>query len=81
MLGQVSVFSRLDLSQLIYKPSVKGSAGEQILADIWPQYFSKDLIERLGGHLMLYKWVLSKTPKFMLILGTDIDIEWQYVIK
>ncbi|MGH9983163.1 MAG: hypothetical protein ACRD8W_04310 [Nitrososphaeraceae archaeon] len=37
------------LSQLVYKPSVKGSAGEQILADIWPHYFNKDLIERLGG--------------------------------
>lgn len=37
------------LSQLVYKPSVKGSAGEQILADIWPQYFNKDLVERLGG--------------------------------
>ena len=37
------------LSQLVYKPSVKGSAGEKILADIWPQYFNKDPIERLGG--------------------------------
>ena len=37
------------LLQLVYKPSVKGSAGEQILADIWPQYFNKDLVERLGG--------------------------------
>ncbi|HEY6885594.1 MAG TPA: hypothetical protein VI278_16290 [Nitrososphaeraceae archaeon] len=33
----------------MYKPSVKGSAGEQILADMWPQYFNKDLLERLGG--------------------------------
>jgi hypothetical protein len=37
------------LSQLIYKPSVKGSVGEQILEDIWPKYFSKDVIEKLGG--------------------------------
>ncbi|MFL6419531.1 MAG: hypothetical protein ACJ71P_08985 [Nitrososphaeraceae archaeon] len=37
------------LSQLVYKPSVKGYAGEQILADIWPQYFNKDIVERLGG--------------------------------
>lgn len=37
------------LSQLMFKPSVKGSAGEQLLAEIWPQYFNKDLIERLGG--------------------------------
>jgi hypothetical protein len=37
------------LSQLIYKPSVKGSVGEKILADIWPQYFNKDIIEMLGG--------------------------------
>lgn len=37
------------LSQLLYKPSVKGSAGEKILADIWPQYFNKDLIDMLGG--------------------------------
>jgi hypothetical protein len=33
------------LLQLVYKPSVKGSAGEQILADMWPQYFNKDLLE------------------------------------
>jgi hypothetical protein len=37
------------LSQLVYKPSVKVYAGEQILADIWPQYFNKDIVERLGG--------------------------------
>ena len=37
------------LSQLMYKPSVKGSVGEKILADIWPQYFNKDSIEMLGG--------------------------------
>jgi len=37
------------LSQLIYKPAVKGSVGEKILADLWPQYFNKDLIEMLGG--------------------------------
>ena len=37
------------LSQLVYKPSVKGSVGEKILADIWPQYFNKDHIEMLGG--------------------------------
>ena len=27
------------LSQLVYKPSVKGSVGEKILADIWPPIF------------------------------------------
>lgn len=37
------------LSQLIYKPSVKGAAGEKILAEIWPQFFSKDIVEKLGG--------------------------------
>src|SRR5215207_3947805 len=37
------------LSQLMYKPSVKGSVGEKILVDIWPQYFNKDSIEMLGG--------------------------------
>ncbi|MDP9288123.1 MAG: hypothetical protein M3P08_07990 [Thermoproteota archaeon] len=37
------------LSQLVYKPSVKGSVGEKILADIWPQYFGKDLIDMLGA--------------------------------
>jgi hypothetical protein len=37
------------LSQLVFKPSVKGSAGEQILAEMWPQYFNKDIVERLGG--------------------------------
>jgi hypothetical protein len=37
------------LSQLVYKPSVKGSVGEKILAEIWPQYFDKDIIVPLGG--------------------------------
>ncbi len=37
------------LSQLFYKPSVKGSVGEKILAEIWPQYFNKDVINLLGG--------------------------------
>lgn len=37
------------LSQLLYKPSVKGAVGEQILEEMWPQFFNKDLIERLGG--------------------------------
>jgi hypothetical protein len=26
-----------------------GSVGEQILEELWPQFFNKDLIERLGG--------------------------------
>jgi hypothetical protein len=37
------------LAQLIYKPSVKGSVGEKVLAEIWPRDFGKDLIEMLGG--------------------------------
>jgi hypothetical protein len=34
------------LLQLVYKPAVKGSVGEQVLADIWPQYFNKDLLQQ-----------------------------------
>lgn len=37
------------LSQLLYKPNVKGSVGEMVLADIWPQYYRFDYVERLGG--------------------------------
>ena len=37
------------LEKLVYKPSVKGSVGEKILAEIWLQYFDKDLIDSLGG--------------------------------
>jgi hypothetical protein len=37
------------LSQLVYKPSVKGSVGEKILEELWLQYFAKDLIDSLGG--------------------------------
>ena len=37
------------LSQLLYKPNSKGHAGETVLADLWPRYFNKDLIEVLGG--------------------------------
>ena len=37
------------LSQLIYKPSVKGSVGEKVLAEIWPGDFGKDIITPLGG--------------------------------
>jgi hypothetical protein len=37
------------LSQLIYKPSVRGSVGEKVLAEIWPRDFEKDLIKMFGG--------------------------------
>ena len=37
------------LSQLIYKPSVKGSVGEKALAEIWPGDFDKDVVTMLGG--------------------------------
>src|SRR5215216_5356467 len=37
------------LSQLIYKPSVKGSVGAEVLAEIWPRDLKKDLIKMLGG--------------------------------
>ncbi len=37
------------MSQLLYKPNVKGSVGETVLADIWPQYYRFDFVERLGG--------------------------------
>jgi hypothetical protein len=37
------------ISQLVYKPNIKGSVGEMILADIWPQFYRFDLVEKLGG--------------------------------
>ena len=37
------------MSQLLYKPNVKGSIGETVLADMWPQYYRFDFVERLGG--------------------------------
>jgi hypothetical protein len=37
------------MSQLLYKPNVKGSVGETLLADIWPQFYRFDFVERLGG--------------------------------
>jgi hypothetical protein len=37
------------MSQLLYKPNVKGSVGETVLADMWPQYYRFDFVERLGG--------------------------------
>ena len=37
------------MSQLLYKPNVKGSVGETILAEIWPQFYRFDFVERLGG--------------------------------
>jgi hypothetical protein len=37
------------LSQLIYKPSVKGSVGEKVLVEIWPGDFGRDIITPLGG--------------------------------
>jgi hypothetical protein len=45
---QIQQISQM-LSQLLYKPNSKGHAGETVLADLWPQYFNKDLIEVLGG--------------------------------
>jgi hypothetical protein len=37
------------MSQLLYKPNIKGSVGETGLADMWPQYYRFDLVEKLGG--------------------------------
>jgi hypothetical protein len=37
------------ISQLLYKPNIRGSVGETVLADIWPQYYRFDFVERLGG--------------------------------
>jgi hypothetical protein len=37
------------MSQLVYKPNIIGSAGETGLADMWPQYYRFDLVEKLGG--------------------------------
>lgn len=37
------------ISQLLYKPNTKGSVGEALLAEIWPQYYEFDIVERLGG--------------------------------
>lgn len=45
---QIQQISQM-LSQLLYKPNSKGHAGETVLADLWPQYFNKDLIEVVGG--------------------------------
>ena len=36
------------MSQLHYKPNVKGSVSETVLADIWPQYYKFDFVELLG---------------------------------
>ena len=37
------------MSQLLYKPNVKGSIGETLLGDIWLHYYKFDFVERLGG--------------------------------
>lgn len=37
------------ISQLVYKPNIRGSVGETVLADIWSQYYRFDFVERLGG--------------------------------
>jgi hypothetical protein len=37
------------MSQLLYKPNIIGSVGEAVLADIWPQFYRFDFVERLGG--------------------------------
>jgi hypothetical protein len=37
------------ISQLVYKPNTKGLVGEAVLADIWPQYYRFDNVEKLGG--------------------------------
>jgi hypothetical protein len=33
------------ISQLVYKPNIKGSVGEMVLADIWPQFYRFDFVE------------------------------------
>jgi hypothetical protein len=37
------------ISQILYKPSLKGSVGETVFADIWQQYYRFDIVDRLGG--------------------------------
>jgi hypothetical protein len=37
------------LMQLIHKPNVKGSVGEQVLAEIWLGKFERDHVDVIGG--------------------------------
>jgi hypothetical protein len=37
------------ISELLYKPNTKGSMGEKILVDIWPQYFEHDDVKLVGN--------------------------------
>ncbi len=37
------------VNQLVYKPIVKGNAGEAVLTDTWTEHFSKDQVVKFGG--------------------------------
>ena len=37
------------ISEILHKPNTKGSIGEKILVDIWPQYFEHDDVRLVGN--------------------------------
>ena len=37
------------ISEFMHKPNTKGSIGEKIIADIWPQYFEHDDVKLVGN--------------------------------
>jgi hypothetical protein len=63
------------MSQLLYKPNIKGSAGETVLADIWPQFYRFDVLERLGGSGREDFIVIPYLNSSISRLGDRISIE------
>jgi hypothetical protein len=37
------------ISEILHKPNTKGSIGEKILVDVWPQYFEHDDVKLVGN--------------------------------
>jgi hypothetical protein len=46
--AKISELNQL-VNQLVYKPIVKGNAGEAVLTDLWTEHFTNDQVQKLGG--------------------------------
>jgi hypothetical protein len=65
--ARISELSQM-VSQLVYKPTVKGAAGEAVLTDLWIEYFSRDQVLKYGGagreDILVTPYLDEGTPYF-----------------
>jgi hypothetical protein len=65
--ARISELSQM-VSQLVYKPTVKGAAGEAVLTDLLIEYFSRDQVLKYGGagreDILVTPYLDEGTPYF-----------------